>query len=296
MSRWTTAGLTVAVLLGLGVGAALSPVARGQDRARARADAGRAFQLIMGGGARIGVSVRDVGDDDVKRAKLQGPGGVVVEDVRSDSPAEKAGLKDGDVVIEFDGERVRSTRQFARLVQETAPDRQVQAIVVRDGQRVTLSIEPASGRGFSYFGDLEGLEKFRVPPTPPVPPAAPAPPAAPFPEFDIERFFGSAGGRLGVTVNELPSQLAEYFGAKDGVLVTSVSADSVAAKSGLKAGDVITAIDDTTVSSAADLRRRTQRLEDGDEFTLSIVRDKKTMTLKGKMEGRRSARWTTAVL
>ena len=51
--------------------------------------------------------------------------GVVIEDVEAESPAQKAGFKAGDIVVEFDGERVRSTRQFTRLVQETAAGRSV---------------------------------------------------------------------------------------------------------------------------------------------------------------------------
>jgi S1-C subfamily serine protease len=58
----------------------------------------------------------------------------------------------------------------------------------------------------------------------------------------------------------------------------------VGAKIGVRAGDVITGIDGGTVSTGADLRRRLQRLEAGDEFTLAIVRDKKTLSLKGKLD------------
>lgn len=72
---------------------------------------------LLGPGAEIGVSVREA---DTKENE-----GVVIEEVRPGSPAEKAGLKTADVVVEFDGERVRSARQFSRLVQETPPGRMV---------------------------------------------------------------------------------------------------------------------------------------------------------------------------
>jgi C-terminal processing protease CtpA/Prc len=68
------------------------------------------------------------------------------------------------------------------------------------------------------------------------------------------------------------------------VLVTTVRENSNASKAGVKAGDVITSLNGGTVTSAADLRRRAQQLESGNEFTLAIVRDKKPMTLKGKVE------------
>ena len=94
-------------------------------------------------------------------------------------------------------------------------------------------------------------------------------------------------GQLGISVSELPAQLAEYFGTKEGVLVTTVNENSVAGKTGVKAGDVITSLDGGSINDSADLRRRAQRLEPGDEFTLGIVRDKKPMTLKGKMDSPR---------
>ena len=100
----------------------------------------------------------------------------------------------------------------------------------------------------------------------------------------FESLIGGVGGQLGISVDELSAQLSEYFATKEGVLVTTVRDNSNASRAGVKAGDVITSINGGTVTSAADLRRRAQRLEGGDEFTLGIVRDRKPMTLKGKVE------------
>ena len=292
MKAWATAVVTLVLLIGLAIGAAVAPVARGQNRSRDNWTTPAVIQALTGGG-RLGVSVRDADGDDTKRAQLPSVGGVVIEEVRQDSPAEKAGFKEGDLIVEFDGERVRSTRQFVRLVQETPAERQVQAVVVRDGQRVTLSVQTRSSDTFRYFRDIEPL--VGVLPTPPVPPVPPAPPARPAP-FELiprwERFFGSSG-RLGITVDALSDQLADYFGTKEGVLVTSVSSNSSAAKAGLKAGDVITGLNGNGISSPSELSRRSQDLDDGDEYTLEVVRDKKTMTLKGKLEVRQPRRWTT---
>jgi serine protease Do len=95
-----------------------------------------------------------------------------------------------------------------------------------------------------------------------------------------------------MTVSDLSTQLAEYFGAKEGVLVTAVTEGSAAAKAGLKAGDVITSFNGGSITNPPDLRRRIQRLEDGDEFTVGIVRDKKPQTLKGKYQSSRTTRTT----
>ena len=291
MKVWTTAAATLMLLIGLAIGTAVAPV-RGAQKETVWEPP---VVQLLGGGGRLGVSVRDTDAEEAKRAKQTG--GVVIEEVRADSAAAKAGFKEGDIVVEFDGERVRSTRQFTRLVQETPVERQVQAVVVRDSQRVTLSVQTEGSDNFAYFRDFAREKALKV--VPPRPPTPPAPPKAPsfelFPR--LEQYFAySSSGRLGITVDSLSTQLAEYFGTKEGVLVTSVNRDSAAAKAGLKAGDVITAIDGTAVDSPDDLSRRTQRLDGGSEFTLEIVRDKKPMSLKGKLEPRTPRRWTVSTI
>ena len=72
------------------------------------------------------------------------PGGVKIDEVNEDSPAEKAGIKAGDIVVDYDGERVRSARQFTRLVQETPEGRSVAIGVVRDGKKQTVNATPES--------------------------------------------------------------------------------------------------------------------------------------------------------
>ena len=290
MKVWTTAAVTLTLLIGIAIGTAVAPV-RGAQKDTTIWEP--AVVQILGGSGRLGVSIRDTSADDVKGAKLPSPGGVVVEEVREDSPAQKAGFKEGDIVVEFDGERVRSARQFTRLVQETPVERPVQAVVMRDGQRMTLSVQTEGSDSFSYFREFARPNALKV--MPPRPPKPPLPPKAPSFEFmpRIEQLFSSSG-RLGITVDSLSDQLAEYFGTKDGVLVTSVSKDSAAAKAGLKAGDVITGLDASPVDSPSDLSLRTQRLDSGTEFTLDIIRDKKPMTLKGKLEPRPVRRWTVS--
>ena len=243
---------------------------------------------VFGGGSQIGVSIRDFNDDELKAGKVTN--GVVIEDVEADGPAQKAGFKAGDVVTDYDGERVRSTRQFIRLVQETADGRPVAASVMRDGQRVPLTVQPRPGGSFKFWDGSED-HAFRL--APKVMPPAIFKEDMISPKFDV--FVAGAAGPLGLSVDDLTPQLGEYFGAREGVLVKTVRDNSNASRAGVKAGDVITSVNGGAVSSAVDLRRRAQRLEDGDEFTLAIVRDKKPMTLKGKVEApaRRSQTKTT---
>jgi serine protease Do len=289
------AGLAMALAIAAGIGAAVLPPAQAQSRqvqlerpVKARQSSPRVVQFF-GGGSRIGVSIRDI-----EAADKGASNGVVVEEVTENSPAAKAGIRKDDVFVEFDGERVRSVRQLTRLVQETPSGRTVQATVLRAGQRTNLSITPDDGQPFNFeqferFGDLGREFAWRmVPPAPAAPPAAPGRPAPPAPPAPPSAWrFGDLLGRsarLGMTVDSLSSQLADYFGTKRGVLVTSVTDGSAASKAGIKAGDVITSVNGRAVDDPSDVRRETQNLNDGDEFTVEVVRDKKSTTLKGKVE------------
>ena len=285
MRVWKTAALVALCAAAGATGAWRTPALKAQENASA--PAAGAFHFI-GGGAQIGVTVHDVENDDAKQ-----PAGVVVDEVKSGSAAEKAGVKPGDTIAEFDGERVRSVRQFTRLVQETPVGRKVPAVVTRSGSRTTLTVAPerSSGifpaEGFDFDEFADGVRSWarRAPPAPPAParpPEAPRPPRPP--DFDFGVF--ARGGRLGLSVESLTPQLGEYFGVKEGVLVRSVADGSTAAKAGLKAGDVVTAVNGTAVKDPSDVTFAINRLRDGDGFSVEIVRDKKTQTLKGTMEPR----------
>jgi serine protease Do len=305
MKSWnnvTRAGALAAAVL---LVAAVDPPVHGQDR---EARVVRAPGVFPGHGGEIGVSVRDVEGEGATRGNAAGAPGVIIDRVTPGSPAEKAGIKQGDVVVEFDGERVRSVRQFTRLVQETPPGRRVPAAVTRDGQRITVQVEPRAADPIRLLGNLDSAPvlgdltrefdfAFPTPPDPPPPPApaprAPRAPAFPMPP-DIQNYMGRFEGGLGITVSSLSNQLAEYFGVKQGVLVTEVREDSAAHSAGFKAGDVLTTLNGSEVSAPSDVRQRTQRLQDGDEFTAEVVRDRKPVTLKGKFE-RRANRGATRI-
>ncbi len=233
---------------------------------------------LQGGGSEIGVSVRDLDDADVERKQLASPEGVVIEGVRGQSPAGEAGLEVGDVMITFDGERIRSARQLARLVQETRSGRTVRAVVMRDGARLELEVTPHTRSGLSIAGDLRQLlpdPGFRY-----------MLPEIDMPRFDLDAWAVRAvrPERLGVRVQEIGPQLAEYFAVENGVLVTSVTEDSPGAEAGWNAGDVITSVDDWTIDEVSDLRLRISRVEPGEAFEIAVVRDKEAMTLEATLD------------
>lgn len=281
--------LVIATAAAAQAGGAEAQVVRGRDISEPLE---RVRQIVtVFGGSRIGISIDDVDADDAKAKKLPGESGVSVEQVDQNSPASKAGIKAGDVIVEFDGERVRSTTHLRRLIQETPSGRRVAIIVMRDGQRVPLTVTP-DGRGSD--SSVWAPRGFEAAPRAPRPPRAPLPPEPPdidvrIPQFDLnlrEPFILRVGGRLGVGTQTLTDQLAKHFGVERGVLVTEVDENSAASKAGLQAGDVITKFNGQTVADSGDLAREVGRA-DG-EVAIEIVRDRKTQTIKAMMQRARN--------
>jgi serine protease Do len=239
------------------------------------------MMMLEGPGSGIGATVRDLRPEEVTSAKLAQPGGALIEDVREGSAAARAGLQKGDIVVDFDGERVRGARHFTRLVRETPPGRGVTTSVLRAGSRRDISITPDAEDRFAFtmpdFGPALERKLRDLPRN--------------F-TFDLEMprdwdpgVPGQGGrrvarGRLGVTLAPLSNQLAEFFGVREGVLVSSVDTDSAAARAGVRAGDVITAVNGRDVRDAGDLTRAVRAAQDGTTLDVRLFRDKKQMDVK----------------
>lgn len=235
---------------------------------------------MLGGGGRLGVSLEEVGADDVGRLGLSGERGAVVTDVHEGSAAEKAGVKEGDVILRFGGQDVWSAAQMARLVRETPAGRTVDLEVSRGGSVQKLSVALAKpdrdrlmgfgpggmGEDFHFeMPDLPELADLPVPPVPPVPPA-----------FHL----GPGQGRkLGLSYQELGEQLARHFKVDGGVLVTDVQENGPAGKAGIKAGDVIVRVGGKAVKDGGDLREALRDADAGSNATIGVQRDGRSMDL-----------------
>src|SRR5258705_9441535 len=256
-------------------------------------EAPEAFSLFIGGGSFLGVYAEDVNKENMGRYGMRDARGVAITQVIKDSPAEKAGLRKDDVIVRFEDDSVTSLRKLNRLVSEVAPDQTVKLRISRGGgeQEVAVTIGKRN-QSFNAMGDWQGLDKlkgldkiegldrlkdFELN----MPPGA-----------NVWKWEGQGPGkdgmmfafgnhrRIGISTTQLTKQLAEYFGIGDstGVLVTSVMDDSPAAKAGIKAGDVITAIDGEKVEDAGDLAQGINKKKDGD-VTLTLIRNKNQRTI-----------------
>ncbi|MDP6981390.1 MAG: trypsin-like peptidase domain-containing protein [Myxococcota bacterium] len=200
----------------------------------------------------LGVEIHELTSEEKQRSGADR--GALVFRVLPETPAMRAGLEAGDVIVAFDGSTVESHRQLPVIVANTSSNREVEVEVLRKGERraigVTLAqMEEAEPRGRTH-------ERF----VPPPPLTAP-----------------SSSERFGLDVQELDAPLAEQLGLEnaDGVIVTHVEVDSPAGHAGLRRGDVVLEVEGERVDSTAALD---QALADaGDRAVLLVRRDGATL-------------------
>lgn len=270
----------------------------------AQGEGPRAFSMTFGGGNFLGVYTENITRENASRYGLSGePRGAGVTEVLENSPAAKAGVQKGDVILAFDGEQVSSTQKLQRLINESAPEHTARLTVSRGGGEreltATLGKHDAPGANTNAWRLENGevfrwdgkdwqkqsqdewrkqseewqkqseevrkqLEKFRA-----------------GQQGGNLAFALNSGRRIGVATTPLTDQLADYFGVsrEGGVLVTSVAQDSPAAKAGLKAGDIITEVDGEHIKTTGDVTRLISRKTEGD-VTLTITRERNRRTFK----------------
>jgi serine protease Do len=226
------------------------------------------------GGTYLGVNLAEIDENRAKELKLKEDYGVEITRVEESGPAEKAGVKPGDVVLEYNGQRVEGMEQFGRMVRETPPGREVKLTISRNGAPQTLMA-------------VLGSRKYRL--------SANFPPGFEVPEFhmpDIPQVFTTIRSpMLGVEAESLGSQLAAFFGVKEGVLVRSVLENTPAQKAGIKAGDVIVKVDGMAVTTPSELSNAVRTANNAKKtYAIELVRDHKPVTMNVNVEDR-SERW-----
>ena len=183
----------------------------------------------------IGVIIQDVTPTLAKEFKLKEATGALVGEVKPNGPADKAGFKNGDVVIEFNGKPVKDKRQLQLLVAQVKPGKTVSAKVLRDGATKTLEVttkELPGGDRLAKAGNHESKDQ---------------------------------GTLNGVTVSDLDARMRremEVPANLKGVVVTEVEPDSAAFEAGLRPGDVILEINRQPVKTADEAVRMTEDAKD----------------------------------
>jgi hypothetical protein len=232
-------------------------------------------------GAYLGVHIDQITPQTASDLKLNDASGALISYVDQDGPASKAGLKINDVVVGFNGSKVQSAGQLSEMIHAESAGKTVKLTVLRDGQRKDIAV--TLGAWPNATAHARSM--------PPVPYMAFAPPSVKVPDVDVPSF-NMLASRHGVVVESLCPQLADYFGVPNGqgVLVRSVEKGSPAEAAGLRAGDIITKVNNETVRDMADWRRA-MHVRSG-KLQVSVVRDKREQTLVLNLpESRDTSHW-----
>ncbi|HUO35463.1 MAG TPA: PDZ domain-containing protein [Candidatus Acidoferrum sp.] len=248
-----------------------------------QAEAMPPMEMVMGDeddSGWLGIEIQEVTSQNAKDLKLKTVKGVVVQGVEPDGPAAKAGLKEDDVITEYDGQVVEGTLQFRRLVRETPPGRSVSMTISRDGTLQTLTVQlgdRAAAQERSVRGAMRDTgNSYWL--------SGPGPDARFF-AFGPDAFDRTTP-RLGIEAEDLSGQLGAYFNAPQdsGILVRSVNEGTPAAKAGLKAGDVITSVNGKEVKTLWDLREQLRSNASQKAVQLGVVRKGSPVNLTVEVE------------
>jgi serine protease Do len=226
-------------------------------------------------GAYLGVYLQDITSDLKEAMDLDSKRGALIAGVVEDSPAEEAGLEEEDVVIEVEGTKVKGSSHLTKVIRKHVPGDEITLKILRDGKEKSIAV---------ILGDRPEVEYTILDP---LSFSLKMPKAG---SFSLGYFSGS---RIGVKVQDLSDQLGAYFGVEEGVgaLISDVEEDAPAEKAGLKAGDVIVAVDGDDIEDTGDLVEAISEKEEGDKVKIDVIRDRKQMSFDVEVE--KGETWST---
>ena len=215
----------------------------------------------------LGIDVRDVTPESAKQLKLREERGAEITMVDRDAPAGKAGFKERDVILDFDGQKVESVEQLRRMIHETPPGRTVTIGYSRDGQMGSVQVQLADRAMVEAKSYTFTMPKVQV--------------HVPRIEMPAIQIMTMSGSRAGLLVSNVTPQLGDYFGCKNGecVLVQSVEKGGAAEAAGFKAGDVILKVDNERIADMSDWRSALRARRSGGKVAITILRERREQTL-----------------
>lgn len=270
--------ISLGAMLALSAGIAVSPRTAGAQANDLRdLITSTGAPLINGSQGYLGVELADIDSDKAQVLKLKEVRGALITLIDHDAPAGLIGLKVNDVVIQLNGQNVDGAEQLRRMLKEIPPGRKVSIEIVREGNVQTLAVELADRQvlGHDVWNKIGSGDVFTPPPNSMgiLSGGGDAPTGGGF----HMPFFGSSLN-VGVMVEPLTTQMAEYLGVQSGLMVKQVARKSDAATAGLKAFDIILKVGTEQITNLAGWDRAL-RSNQGKAVQVMILRDKKQQTL-----------------
>ena len=229
----------------------------------------------------LGVFVGDVDQDRAQALHVKDGHGAEITILDHDAPASKAGLKLHDVIVQMNGQTIENAEQVRAILRETPPGRKVQLVVSRDGAQQTYSVQMADRRKVQEDA-WEQLGTTGVASTPAqgfMAGGGDVPSGFHMP-------FVSGSLHVGVMVEPLTAQMADFLGVSSGIMIKSVAHRSAADVAGLKSHDVILAIGGEQVVTSSDWERLL-RSSEGKPVQVEILRDRVKQLVLLQVDGKR---------
>lgn len=196
----------------------------------------------------LGVAIQNVDQSLAESFGLDKPTGALVAQVTVDSPADKAGVSSGDIILEFNGRSVDYSSALPPLVGAVVPGETVDLVVLRDGRKKTLHVT------------IEALDEGQ-------------------PQQTKVASNPVGESRLGVEVSALPDDLAEQMGVSHGVLVAKIDPNGAAAKAGIREGDVLLSLGREQIDSVERLEELASEAPAGQSVPVLVQRERSPMFL-----------------
>jgi serine protease Do len=194
----------------------------------------------------LGISVQDITEDMAQSLKIKGKEGALVADVVQGDPADRAGIRSGDVIAEIDGRKVKDAHDLLRLVAAIHIGKKVDIKVIRDGKINIFPVVITERKDTTELSAKKGLTR---------------------------------GGYFGMTVQDITPEVAEYLGLskRSGVVVTGVKEGSPADEAGVKPKDIIIQVNKVKIASLKDYKREMSKKDARENVLLLVKRGKATI-------------------
>ena len=226
-------------------------------------------------GAFLGILMQELTDEVLQGLNTDTRRGVLVTEVIDDSPADKAGIEEGDIIVELMGKRVSSPDELRERIAGRDVGDEIKVKLMRGKRSKTMKVTLGDWADQPAMAWIEPDDLYG--------------------HWDKAMNYVSNlwPRRLGVRVSKINDDLGAYFGVKEGegVLVLGVEDDSTAEELGVKAGDVIVEVEGEEIHSAGDIRESLSELDKGDEVNVKILRKKKNVELKAELKESSHTTW-----
>jgi serine protease Do len=203
----------------------------------------------------LGVTIQNVDKNLAESFGLDRPQGALIAQLSPDGPAGKSGLRAGDVIIAFDGQSVENSADLPHIVGLLEPGSTVEVKLVRDRKTKLVQVK---------VGGLDADDSYAL---------------------SNRQPDGKVGGRLGLVAEEIPEDVQRRLELDGGVVIRRVVSGSIAAKSGMLPGDVITQVGANKIDSLSDLSRAVRKLSEDRSVPVRLIRRGAPMFIGLKLSG-----------